>query len=147
MKETGALLAGEMSGHIFFADRFYGFDDAVYAGARVMQILAENNQPISAFFHDVPHSEITPEIRIPCPDKCKSICVQDAIKHFSALGYKIIDIDGMRIEFGDAWGLLRASNTQASLTLRFEAPNKARLNEIQTMVKDWLHAYIATKSL
>lgn len=147
MKETGALLAGEMSGHIFFADRFYGFDDAVYAGARVMQILAESHQPISAFFHDVPHSEITPEIRISCPDKYKFTCVQDAIKHFSTLGYKIIDIDGMRIEFGDAWGLLRASNTQASLTLRFEAPNKARLNEIQTMVEDWLRAYIEAKPL
>jgi len=145
MKETGALLAGEMSGHIFFADRFYGFDDAVYAGARVMQILAENNQPISAFFHDVPHSEITPEIRIACPDKYKFQCVQDAIEHFSTLGYKIIDIDGMRIKFEDAWGLLRASNTQASLVLRFEAPNKIRLNEIRTMLENWLHAYIADK--
>ncbi len=147
MKETGALLAGEMSGHIFFADRFYGFDDAVYAGARVMQILAESKQPISAFFHDVPHVEVTPEIRIACPDKHKFQCVKDAIKHFSALGYTIVDIDGMRIEFADSWGLLRASNTQAELTLRFEAPNKTRLNEIQTMIEAWLHAYIRSKSL
>ncbi|MDQ6956263.1 MAG: phosphomannomutase/phosphoglucomutase [Mariprofundaceae bacterium] len=145
MKASGALLAGEMSGHIFFADRFYGFDDAVYAGARVMQILAESNQPISAFFHDVPHSEITPEIRVSCPDEYKFQCVDDAIKHFSTLDYKIIDIDGMRIEFEDAWGLLRASNTQASIVLRFEAPNKARLNEIQTMIEGWLHTYIAEK--
>ena len=147
MKETGALLAGEMSGHIFFADRFYGFDDAVYAGARVMQILAENKQPISAFFHDIPHSEITPEIRIPCPDKLKFQCIEDAIKHFSTQGYTIIDIDGMRIEFGDAWALLRASNTQSAVVLRFEAPNKIRLNEIQTMIEGWLHVYIESKSL
>ena len=144
MKETGALLAGEMSGHIFFADRFYGFDDAVYAGARVMQILAESNQPISAFFDDIPHTEITPEIRILCPDKYKCQCVDDAIKHFSTLDYKIIDIDGMRIEFGDAWGLLRASNTQPAVVLRFEAPNKIRLNEIQTMIEGWLRTYIET---
>lgn len=142
MKETGALLAGEMSGHIFFADRFYGFDDAVYAGARLMQILAEDNQPISAFLHDIPHSEITPEIRIPCPDRHKFTCVEDAIKHFSTRGYKIIDIDGMRIEFEDAWGLLRASNTQASLVLRFEAPNTERLGDIRKIIEGWLHSYI-----
>jgi len=146
MKETGALLAGEMSGHIFFADRFYGFDDAVYAGARVMQVLAEGNQPISAFFHDVPHSEVTPEIRISCPDKYKFICVQDAIKHFSILDYKIIDIDGMRIEFGDSWGLLRASNTQAELTLRFEAPTTERLNEIRNIIESWLYNYIKERN-
>ncbi len=145
MKETGALLAGEMSGHIFFADRFYGFDDAVYAGARVMQILAENKQPISAFFHDIPHTEITPEIRVPCPDTYKFQCIEDAIKHFSTQGYEITDIDGMRIEFGDAWGLLRASNTQSAIVLRFEAPNKIRLNEIQTMIEGWLHNYIESK--
>ena len=147
MKETGALLAGEMSGHIFFADRFYGFDDAVYAGARIMQILASNAQPLSTFFHDIPHTEITPEIRIPCPDKLKFRCVKDAVKHFSDLDYQIIDIDGMRIEFGDAWGLLRASNTQSALVLRFEAPNPERLHEIREIIEDWLYTYIKANKL
>ena len=145
MKETGALLAGEMSGHIFFADRFYGFDDAVYAGARLLQILSRSNQPISALFSDIAHTEVTPEIRIPCPESYKFQCVQNAIKHFSAQGHHITDIDGMRIEFEDGWGLLRASNTQSAIVLRFEANNKERLYEIQNMLEGWLEQDIAGK--
>jgi len=142
MKETHALLAGEMSGHIFFADRFYGFDDAVYAGARIIQILTAKKQPLSAFFQHIPHTEVTPEIRIPCPDALKFQCVDDAIQHFTSLNYKVIQIDGMRIEFGDAWGLLRASNTQAALTLRFEAPSLEHLNKIRQLIEHWLHNHL-----
>jgi len=142
MRETKALLAGEMSGHIFFADRFYGFDDAVYAGARIIQILATKNQPISAYFGDIPHTEVTPEIRIPCPDKLKFQCVNDAIQHFTSLNYKVIQIDGMRLELDDGWGLLRASNTQSALTLRFEGNSIEGLNNIRHMIEQWLDDYL-----
>jgi len=138
MKETGALLAGEMSGHMFFADRFFGFDDAAYAGARVMQMLTESGSTFSELLQDVPQAETTPELRIACDDARKFDLVNEAIAHFRALGYDIIDIDGMRINFGDGWGLLRASNTEPVLVMRFEAPNTARLQEIQQLINTWL---------
>jgi len=138
MKETGALLAGEMSGHIFYADRYYGFDDAMYAGARLMQIVAASLKPLSEQFKNLPHCEVTPEIRIACPDHAKFGVVEKAKIHFKQQGYEIIDVDGMRIEFGDGWGLLRASNTQAALTLRFEAIDHTRLTEIQQLIETWL---------
>ena len=139
MKETGALLAGEMSGHMFFSDRFFGFDDAAYAGARVMQMLTESGNTFSQLLSDVPHAESTPEMRIECSDKRKFALVEEAKLHFSALGYDIIDIDGMRIQFEDGWGLLRASNTEAALVLRFEAQNKNRLTEMRDLIEGWLH--------
>ena len=139
MKETGALLAGEMSGHLFFADRFFGFDDAAYAGARVMQMLTDCGATFSELLQDIPHAECTPEIRIDCSDEEKFALVDDAIAHFRKLGYDIIDIDGMRINFGDGWGLLRASNTQPALVMRFEAPNKSRLQEIRDIIESWLN--------
>jgi len=138
MKETGALLAGEMSGHMFFADRFFGFDDAAYAGARVMQMLTEAGSTFSDLLYDVPHAESTPEIRVECSDESKFALVDRAVSHFSQLGYDIIDIDGMRIQFDDGWGLLRASNTQPALVMRFEAPGKERLTEMQALFDDWL---------
>ncbi|MDQ6959439.1 MAG: phosphomannomutase/phosphoglucomutase, partial [Mariprofundaceae bacterium] len=138
MKETGALLAGEMSGHMFFADRFFGFDDAIYAGARIMQAVASQNAPLSHMFAGVPDSVTTPEIRVDCPDERKFDLVEEAKTHFSNLGYKIIDVDGMRLEFGDGWALLRASNTQPSLVLRFEAPNDSRMTEMRMLVEGWL---------
>ena len=138
MKETGALLAGEMSGHMFFADRFFGFDDAVYAGARVMQMIAAVDIPASAMLASLPHSATTPEIRIDCPDARKFSLVEEAKKHFSEAGYNIIDVDGMRIRFDDGWGLLRASNTQPALVLRFEAPDEQRLNQIRSLIETWL---------
>lgn len=138
MKETGALLAGEMSGHMFFADRFFGFDDAIYAGARLMQLLAEQKEPLSALLKDVPHSVTTPEIRVPCPDERKFTLIDEAMAHFKAMGYEIIDVDGIRIQFSDGWGLLRASNTQPSLVLRFEAPSEERLQEIRDLIEGWL---------
>ncbi|GAV19091.1 phosphomannomutase / phosphoglucomutase [Mariprofundus micogutta] len=138
MKETGALLAGEMSGHMFFADRFFGFDDAAYAGARVMQLLTESGSTFSQLLADVPYSESTPEMRIECSDERKFALVEEARVHFSALCYDIIDIDGMRIQFEDGWGLLRASNTQPAMVLRFEAPNKKRLAEMRCLIENWL---------
>jgi len=138
MKETGALLAGEMSGHMFFADRFYGFDDAVYAGARLMQAAAACPGPISAMLADVPASVTTPEIRVDCPDARKFALVEEARAHFAAQGFDIIDVDGVRLEFDDGWALLRASNTQPSLVLRFEAPDETRLAEMRELVEGWL---------
>ena len=138
MKQTGALLAGEMSGHIFFADRYFGFDDAVYAGARIMEMLAAQDLPMSALLDDVPAAITTPEIRVDCPDDRKFALVDEAKSHFGELGYDIIDVDGMRLKFADGWGLLRASNTQPSLVLRFEAPSEARLTEMRDLVEGWL---------
>jgi len=138
MKEAGALLAGEMSGHMFFADRFFGFDDAVYAGARIMQVVASQTSSISSMLADVPYSVTTPEIRVDCPDERKFDLVEEAKTHFSNLGYEIIHVDGMRLKFDDGWALLRASNTQPALVLRFEAPNKSRMAEMRELVEGWL---------
>lgn len=142
MKETGALLAGEMSGHFFFADRFFGFDDAIYAGARIMQVVAAQSGPVSMMLADLPKSYTTPEIRVDCPDSRKFALVAQALAHFRSKGYNIIDVDGVRIDFGDAWGLLRASNTQPSLVLRFEAPSQQRLAEIRDEVESWLRLHV-----
>lgn len=141
MKETGALLAGEMSGHIFYADRFFGFDDAIYAGARLMQLIAGQNAPLSDLLKDIPSSATTPEIRIPCPDERKFALIDEAMAHYRGEGYEIIDVDGIRIQFKDGWGLLRASNTQPALVLRFEASGEARLQEIRELIEAWLRQH------
>jgi len=142
MKETGALLAGEMSGHVFFADRYFGYDDAIYTGARLMEVVAARDQTLSSMFADLPHSVTTPEIRQNCPDDRKFALIDAAKEHFGALGYAIIDVDGMRLKFDDGWALLRASNTQPSLVMRFEAPSESRLNEMRTMLEEWLQAHL-----
>ena len=138
MKETGALLAGEMSGHMFFADRFFGFDDAAYAGARVMQMLTACEASFADLLTDIPDSVATPELRVECSDARKFDLVQEAVAHFRAEGYEIIDIDGMRIQFSDGWALLRASNTQPALVLRFEADTHERLAEMRALIEGWL---------
>ncbi len=134
MKETDAALAGEMSGHIFFADRFYGFDDATYAGARVLEILSRSEQPLSELFAGLPPTFSTPELRVDCPDELKFEVVASVAKHFSATN-EVITIDGARILFDNGWGLVRASNTQAILVLRFEADTEDRLNAIRSEVE------------
>jgi phosphomannomutase/phosphoglucomutase len=134
MKETGALLAGEMSGHIFFADRYFGFDDAIYAGVRVYEIACEAKGPLSTLIADLPSSVSTPEIRVDCEEEKKFKLVEET-KNRLAKQHKINDIDGVRVDFGDGWGLVRASNTQPVLVLRFEAPTQARLNEIRDVVE------------
>ncbi|HUR99916.1 MAG TPA: phosphomannomutase/phosphoglucomutase, partial [Pyrinomonadaceae bacterium] len=146
MKETNAALAGEMSGHIFFADRFYGFDDATYAGARVLEILSKTNQPLSALLADVPPTFSTPELRIVCTDESKFEVVAAIAKHFAATN-EVITIDGARILFEKGWGLVRASNTQAILVLRFEADSQENLNMIRAVVETEVNRLIARQPL
>lgn len=134
MKEEGALLAGEMSGHIFFADRFYGFDDAIYAMLRLAEIVAASKRPLSELLSDVPETFSTPEIRVPCADEQKFGVVEHVLAHYRAT-HDVVDVDGARVNFGDGWGLVRASNTQPVLVLRFEAQSKERMNAIQSEVE------------
>jgi phosphomannomutase/phosphoglucomutase len=134
MKETNAVLAGEMSGHIFFADRYYGFDDATYVGARLIEILSHTNKPLSALLTDLPKTFSTPELRVDCPDEKKFDVVKKIADYFAAT-HKVITIDGARILFEHGWGLVRASNTQALLVLRFEADTEDHLTEIRHTVE------------
>lgn len=134
MKETGAVLAGEMSGHIFFADRFYGFDDATYAAARVLEILSKTDKKLSELLGDVPKTFSTPELRVACSDDIKFEVVNNVAKHFAKTN-EVITIDGARINFENGWGLVRPSNTQAMLVLRFEANSATALNDIRTIVE------------
>jgi len=134
MKEEGALLAGEMSGHIFFSDRYYGYDDAIYASLRLAEILSATDKRLSEFLQDIPKTFSTPEIRVDCPDDIKFKVVKKAKEYFKAK-YKTVDVDGVRILFDDGWGLIRASNTQPALVLRFEAFSQEGLMEIKTLVE------------
>ena len=140
MRETGALLAGEMSGHICFADNYYGFDDAVFAACRVLQIVAESKQKVSEMLADLPETASTPEIRIDCPDDKKFGIVRELTEIFREK-YDVIDIDGVRVNFDGGWALIRASNTQAILVLRFEAVNEERLQELVVLVKKQMDKY------
>jgi phosphomannomutase/phosphoglucomutase len=141
MKETHAALAGEMSGHIFFADRFYGFDDATYAGARVLEILSNTDKKLSELLADLPPTFSTPELRVPCSDETKFDVVKQIADEFSASN-KVITIDGARIIFDHGWGLVRASNTQAILVLRFEADSQEQLEKIRNVVEERVSALI-----
>lgn len=134
MKETNAALAGEMSGHIFFADRFYGFDDATYAGARVLEILSKTGKKLSELLGDLPETFSTPELRVDCPDETKFDVVEKIAAEFSQTN-EVITIDGARIIFEHGWGLVRASNTQAILVLRFEADSDEHLTSIRLLVE------------
>jgi len=134
MKEEHALLAGEMSGHMFFADRFYGFDDAVYASLRLLEIVAESEVPLHAMLADVPPTFATPELRVDCDDDVKFGLVQQVLDYYSAT-HAIIGVDGARIQFEGGWGLVRASNTQPVLVLRFEADSEERLCQIRGEVE------------
>ena len=134
MKEEHALLAGEMSGHLFFADRYQGFDDATYAAIRLLEIVAKSGKKLSELLSDVPVTHATPEIRVDCPDAVKFAVVAKVLSHYQAT-HRVLDIDGARIDFGEgAWGLCRASNTQPVLVLRFEALTVARRDEIRREV-------------
>ncbi|MDI6797823.1 MAG: phosphomannomutase/phosphoglucomutase [Desulfatibacillaceae bacterium] len=134
MKEEKAELAGEMSGHIFFSDRFLGFDDATYAACRLLEIVAASSAPVSALLKDVPKTFSTPEIRVDCPEEKKFAVVEKVTQYFRER-FSVIDIDGVRVLFGDGWGLVRASNTQPVLVLRFEALSQNRLEEIKNIVE------------
>jgi phosphomannomutase/phosphoglucomutase len=132
MKQEHAVLGGEMSGHMFFADDYYGYDDAIYASARLLQLLAKSNKKLLGLLQDIPKTYATPEIRIDCPDEIKFRLV-DSVKDYFKDHYEVIDIDGVRVIFPDGWGLLRASNTQPVLVLRFEAQSEERLKEIKDL--------------
>jgi phosphomannomutase / phosphoglucomutase len=134
MREEHAELAGEMSGHMFFGDRYRGFDDALYAACRLIEIVAKSGRPLSAQLEGLPKMVSTPEIRIDCPDEMKFDLVRRVAEHFKAK-YKTIDIDGVRVIFPEGWGLLRASNTQPVLVMRFEAANEHLLKRYQTEVE------------
>lgn len=142
MKESGALLAGEMSGHIFFADRYFGYDDASYAACRLIEILIKEKKPLSAHFDKLPKSYTTPEIRVDCPDDLK-FEIADQCRDFFAKHFKVIDIDGVRIKLQDGWGLVRASNTQPALVLRFEASTPERLAKNQEGIQKYLNTLLA----
>ena len=140
MRETGALLAGEMSGHICFADNYYGFDDAIFAACRILQIVSQSKQKVSEMLADLPKTAYTPEIRIDCPDDKKFEIVLELTEIFRNQ-YEVIDIDGVRINFGDGWALIRASNTQPVLVLRFEAATDVRLKELVQIIKTQIDKY------
>jgi phosphomannomutase/phosphoglucomutase len=145
MKVEKAPLAGEMSGHLFFADRYFGFDDAIYASIRLLEIISSSGRKISEMLSDVPRTFATPEIRVDCPDHIKFQVVDGVKSHFRK-NYKIIDIDGVRIPFGDGWGLVRASNTQPAVVLRFEALSEKRLQVIRETIENVLHTVITKHS-
>ncbi len=148
MKEESAVLAGEMSGHMFFADRYFGYDDAVYASCRLIEILAKAGQRLSSLVADLPNTVVTPEIRVDLPDTVKFEVVERVKRRFAeyqstkeGLGQDklvlrdLITIDGVRAIFADGWGLIRASNTQPALVLRFEATSSTQLNAIRALVE------------
>jgi phosphomannomutase/phosphoglucomutase len=141
MKEEGALLAGEMSGHIFFADRYFGYDDAIYAGARLLEILSNTRGSLSGLLSDIPKMVNTPEIRMECSDDKKFHVVSELAHEFKR-EYRVIDIDGVRVLFPDGWGLVRASNTQPVLVLRFEASSQESLRRIQDLVMEKLKSFL-----
>lgn len=135
MKEVGADLAGEMSGHMFFKDRYFGFDDGIYASCRLVEILSNTDKTIPQLLEGLPEVFTTPEIRVPCPDEIKFQVVEKAREILRGKGYKVIDVDGARVVFPDGWGLVRASNTQPVLVVRYEAETKERLDEIRNIVE------------
>ena len=140
MKEIDAALAGEMSGHIFFADRYFGFDDAVYAGARLIELLSRTDETLAAMIDALPVMHATPELRVACPDGVKFQVTERVAAHFKGR-YPVIDIDGVRIEFERGWGLVRSSNTQPVLVMRFEAETPAMRDAYRTEVETWLRAH------
>jgi phosphomannomutase/phosphoglucomutase len=135
MKEIGAELAGEMSGHMFFADRYYGYDDALYAACRLIEIVAASGKPLSAQLEGLPRMLVTPEIRVDCPDETKFEVVKRVAAHFRGT-HRVVDIDGVRILFDRGWGLVRASNTQPVLVTRFEASDEETLNRYRREVEE-----------
>ena len=137
MRETGALIAGELSGHICFADEYLGFDDALYAACRLLEMMAASPRPLSETTAALPAYVSTPELRIEVPEEEKFELVERAVAHFSAR-HEVVAVDGVRVLFGDGWGLVRASNTQPVIVARYEAKTAERLAEIQDAMEGWL---------
>ncbi len=135
MREENAALAGEMSGHIFFRHRYFGFDDAIYSSARLLELLTHESRRLSQLLSDVPKTYASPELRVDAPDDKKFELVRRATEAFRRQGASLVDVDGVRVTFPDGWGLIRASNTQPILVLRYEANTEARLGEIRALVE------------
>lgn len=150
MKEEKAVLAGEMSGHMFFADRYYGYDDAIYASCRLVEILVKRKKPLSSLLSDVPQTVVTPEIRVDCQDDKKFQLVEAVTQRFHEIEKtqdlatadlpirELITIDGVRVRFDHGWGLIRASNTQPALVLRFEGSSQDHLSQIREYLESEL---------
>ena len=141
MHEEGALLAGEMSGHLFFADEYFGYDDALYAACRLLRILSHTDKPLSALLSDVPHYFATPEVRVHCDDTVKFDVVAQVVEHFKRSGYQVIDVDGARVVTDDGWALVRASNTEPALILRAEGKTPEGLKRLHQLITDALKPY------
>ncbi|HXT17808.1 MAG TPA: phosphomannomutase/phosphoglucomutase [Gemmatimonadaceae bacterium] len=139
MKEMHAPVAGEMSGHMFFSEGFYGHDDAMYGAARLLRILSDSGRTVAQLLADVPDFVSTPELRIEVPEELKFGLVDSAVKHFRSK-YDVIDVDGVRVLFGDGWGLIRASNTQPVIVARYEAQTPERLAAIRGEMEGWLRS-------
>ncbi len=142
MKELGAVFTGEMSGHMFFADEYYGFDDAVYAAGRLLRIVTGTDQTLSQLLADVPRYHVTPEIRVDCPDEVKFEIVEKITAEFKRR-YEVVDIDGARVLFEEGWGLIRASNTQPALVIRAEARTEAGLQRVKATLTEALTRFSA----
>ncbi len=142
MKETGALLAGEMSGHVFYADDYYGYDDALYAAIRVIRMLNHSPYTLAQLFDQLPQMVSTPEMRIPCPDATKFQIIENISKAMDRLGIPFNNIDGIRVQTEDGWWLLRASNTQPVLVARCEASTREGLERLETQLKEMLNSYL-----
>ena len=146
MRDENAPLAGEMSGHQFFADRYFGFDDAIYAACRILEIVSKSDLSLSEMLADYPKYENTPEIRVECADEKKFDVVSKVAEHFKRTN-EVNDVDGARVDFEKGWGLIRASNTQPVLVLRFEADDKDSLEEIRRAFADALADHIDISGL
>ncbi len=133
MREIGAVFTGEMSGHMFFADEYFGFDDALYAAGRLLRILSNSELPLSKLLADVPDYPVTPEVRVPCPDDVKFAVVASLVEGFKK-EYEVVDVDGARVLFDEGWGLVRASNTQPALVVRAEARSESGLGRIKAIL-------------
>jgi phosphomannomutase/phosphoglucomutase len=139
MKETNAPIAGEMSGHMFFTEGFYGHDDALYGAARLLRIVADSGKSVSELLADVPKFVSTPELRVDVPDERKFELVEAAVRHFKQT-HEVVEVDGARVLFGDGWGLIRASNTQPILVTRYEALTPERRDAIRGEMEEWLRS-------
>ena len=141
MNKEGALLGGELSGHIFFSDEYYGFDDAIYTSARLVSYLSRFKKTLSDIRKEIPSSVSTPEIRIPCKDDSIKFRIVKKLKLIFKEKYEINEIDGIRITFKNGWALIRASNTEPVIVLRFEAKNKALLTTYEKIVYEKLSQF------
>src|SRR5205085_11335567 len=134
MKQERAELAGEMSGHMFFADRYYGYDDAIYAACRLLEIVSKSGKPLSGQMDGIPSLVSTPELRVDCPDNLKFKVIAKVAERLKQR-HQVVDVDGVRVPFEHGWGLVRASNTQPVLVMRFEATSKELLDRYQQEIE------------